>query len=71
MRGQFKIYGETTSPNSGGEFQLYVDPESPNERACLGCVLKRNRQMRGVCKIYDEPEPPNEGASFRYIYIYI
>ena len=29
-----------------GVFQIYDDPESPKGRACLGCMLKRNRQMR-------------------------
>ena len=28
-------------------FRMYDDPESPNEGSCLGCMLNRNRQMRG------------------------
>ena len=35
---------------------------SPNEGVCLGCMMNRNRQMRGVCKIHDEQESLNKKA---------
>ena len=41
---------------------MYDEPDSPNEGACLGCVLNRDRQMTGQLKIYDEPESPDDGA---------
>ena len=32
----------------GGVFEIYVEPESPNESS-LRCTMIRNRQMRGPC----------------------
>ena len=34
---------------------------------CLGCMVNRNHQMRGMFSTYDEPESPNEGACLRYV----
>ena len=28
-------------------FKIYDEPESPHERACLRCMMNRNRRMRG------------------------
>ena len=41
--------------------KIYDEPESPHERACLRCMMKLDRQMRGMLKKYDEPVSPNEG----------
>ena len=37
-----------------------MNPESPNEGACLTYIVKRNRQMMGR-------ESPNEGPCLRYM----
>ena len=29
-------------------FETHDEPESPNEGACLGYMMHRNRQMRGL-----------------------
>ena len=56
-------------------FKIDVEPESPNEGACLRYMLKRNDPMRGgvaspnegACRKHFEPESPNEGACLRYV----
>ena len=30
--------------------RMYVEAESANEGACLGCMLKRNRQIRACLR---------------------
>ena len=64
-------------------FKIYLEPESPNERACLRYMLNRNRQMRGGGLRYMlnrnrrspmrgrvlcvEPKSPNEGLCLRFM----
>ena len=43
-------------------FKIYDEPLSPNDGACLTCVMSRCWQMRGACLRQDEPESPNDGA---------
>ena len=76
MGGVLKIYDELESPNKGScSGWMYVEPLSPNEGACLICMMKRNRQTTGLFNKGDEPsnagdifntgdEPvlPNEGC---------
>ena len=50
-----------------GVFNIYDEPDSPHESACLRHMVSRNRQMRGMFSMYDEPESPNEGACSRYL----
>ena len=45
----------------GLENEIYDEPESPNEGASLG------HMMRGVFKICDEPRSPHEGAWLGYM----
>ena len=63
--GVFKIYDEAESSHLGAMFKMYDDPKSlheggvfkiynktphlPHLRACLRCMMIRNRQMRGAC----------------------
>ena len=48
----FKIYEMNRDRQIRGRvFQIYDDPESLYERACLGYVMSRNRQMRDA--VYD------------------
>ena len=50
-----------------GVFKVYDEPESPDEGACLRCMLIRNGHTRGVLKMYDESESSNEGAYLGYV----
>ena len=46
--------------------KMYVEPESPNEGACL--ISRTEIAKRGgVFKIYLEPESPNEGPCSRFM----
>ena len=60
-RGLMKTHDE-----GRGVFKICDEPRSPNEGACLGCVMNLNGPIGGggVLKIYHEPESPHEGACF-------
>ena len=47
MRGQFTIYDEAESPTEGACFRYMMIRNRQTRGACLGCMLKRNRRMRG------------------------
>ena len=48
MRSVLKIYYDgQEAPEEGGMLKIYYEPESPHEKACLRCMMKLFRQMRG------------------------
>ena len=43
-------------------FKIYDEPESPNDGACLRCMMKPESPHEGaVFRISDEPKSPNAG----------
>ena len=59
----FTIYGNRIRQIKA-VFNMYDEPESPNEQACLRYERDRSRQMR-VC--FEEPESSNKGACLSYM----
>ena len=62
IRWGFRICDEPESPNVGSMFNMYDEPTSPKEEACLRYMMNRNRQVRWWFRIDDEPESPNAVA---------
>ena len=50
-----QIYDVAGVAKGGRVFQIYDEPESPAEEACLGYMMT------------EEPASPNEGACLRYM----
>ena len=50
-------------------FKIYVEPESPNERALYDFKIYNEMEslIEGACVIYNDPESPHEGACLGYM----